>query len=144
MKIFLLALALAGFNLVVLAQNTETATEQTAHFSEIYFEKSVHDYGTIAHNSNGLYEFEFENKGTAPLLITHATSSCGCTVPDYPKTPFAPGEKGKIAVRYDTKRIGAFHKSVTLRTNAKNAPSVMLYIKGEVKHITKEEDALPK
>jgi hypothetical protein len=119
------ALAFVGF-----AQTPATEGEARA---EIYFEKTVHDFGAIPQKGNGTYEFEFTNTGSAPLVLSNATSSCGCTVPNYPKTPIAPGEKGKITVRYDTNRMGGFHKSVTVTSNAKAAPNVVLYIKGEVK-----------
>ncbi|MDR2938251.1 MAG: DUF1573 domain-containing protein [Prevotellaceae bacterium] len=118
------ALAFVGF-----AQAPAAEGEARA---EIFFEKTVHDFGAIAQRSNGTYEFEFTNTGSAPLLLTNANSSCGCTVPNYPKTPIAPGEKGKITVKYDTNRMGGFHKSVTVTSNAKAAPSVVLYIKGSV------------
>lgn len=120
------ALAFVGF---AQAPATEGAN------AEIYFEKTVHDFGAIPQRGNGVYEFEFTNTGAAPLVLSNASSSCGCTVPNYPKTPIAPGEKGKITVKYDTNRMGGFHKSVTVTSNAKAAPSVVLYIKGEVKAV---------
>ncbi|MGL4364113.1 MAG: DUF1573 domain-containing protein [Bacteroidales bacterium] len=141
MNKFFLSLVAISLSLLSFAQESTDKDAAPKDAAEIYFEKSVHDYGVIPHKGNGIYEFEFENRGNLPLLITNASSSCGCTVPDYPKTPILPGEKGKISVSYDTKRLGAFHKSVTLRTNASNAPSVMLYIKGEVKHIQGEAKA---
>ena len=132
MKKFLLSVSLvAALAFVGFAQ--ESATEEPR--AEIYFEKTVHDFGAIAHQGNGTYEFEFVNKGNAPLVLSNASSSCGCTVPNYPKTPIAPGEKGKVTVRYDTNRIGGFSKTVTVTSNAKSAPSVVLYIKGEVKTV---------
>lgn len=100
---------------------------------EIYFEKTVHDFGAISHRGNGTCEFVFTNTGKVPLLLTNASASCGCTVPSYDKTPIAPGATGKVTVRYDTNRIGGFHKSITITSNAKTNPNVVLYIKGEVK-----------
>ena len=129
------ALTFAGF-----AQ--APAAEEEAR-AEIYFEKTVHDFGTILQKGDGAYQFEFSNTGNAPLLLSNATSSCGCTVPSYPKTPVAPGEKGTIVVKYDTNRVGSFHKSVTVSSNAKSAPSVVLYIKGEVKAVPAEPAAAP-
>ncbi len=96
------------------------------------FEQTTHDFGVVEHKGNGTYDFEFTNTGSIPLVISNATATCGCTVPSYPKTPIAPGEKAKITVRYDTNRIGAFNKAVTVTSNAK-VPSVVLTIKGEVK-----------
>lgn len=98
----------------------------------IEFEKDVHDYGTIKQHGNGVYEFKFKNTGTEPLTISNAKGSCGCTVPEWPKEPIAPGESGSIKVKYDTKRVGPFGKSVTLQSNAVNEPTKTIRIKGNV------------
>jgi hypothetical protein len=90
------------------------------------------DYGTIAHNADGKREFVFTNNGTAPLVITNAQGSCGCTVPSSPKEPIAPGAKGVIGVNYDTARVGAFTKTVTISSNAAGQPTKVLTIKGNV------------
>jgi len=95
------------------------------------FEQTTVDYGDIEQNSDPLRVFNFVNDGDAPLIIKHAKGSCGCTVPRYPKEPIMPGENAVIEVRYDTKRIGPFNKSIRLTTNVKEQP-IMLYIKGKV------------
>ena len=89
------------------------------------------DYGKIKQNSEGTHEFVFKNSGNNPLIITNVKSSCGCTVPTYPKEPVKKGNKGNIHVKYDTKRIGVFNKTITVYSNAKNSP-IKLRIKGEV------------
>ena len=61
-----------------------------------------------------------------------ATGSCGCTVPDAPKEPIAPGAKAVIKVKYDTNRVGPFTKTVTVTSNASATPKT-LTIKGDVK-----------
>ena len=104
----------------------------------IEFEKDVHDYGTIQQNANGTYEFKFTNTGNEPLTISNAKGSCGCTVPEWPKEPIAPGESGVIKVKYDTKRVGPFGKSVTLQSNATNEPTKTLRIKGKVEKASDE------
>ena len=106
------------------------------------FETMEIDYGTIAQNSDPLRVFKFTNDGTEPLVIKAAKGSCGCTVPSYPKQPILPGESATIEVRYDTKRIGPFQKTVTLTTNEANETHT-LRIKGKVEPNTATEDALP-
>jgi len=95
------------------------------------FEQTTVDYGEIEQNSDPLRTFKFMNDGSEPLIIKHAKGSCGCTVPKYPKEPIMPGENAVIEVRYDTKRLGPFNKSIRLTTNVKDQP-IMLYIKGKV------------
>lgn len=99
----------------------------------ITVDKEVHDYGTIENGSNGTCVFTITNTGNAPLIISLCKGSCGCTVPECTKEPIAPGASSEITVKYDTKREGPFHKSVTITSNAVNAPSKTVKIKGDVK-----------
>ena len=89
------------------------------------------DYGTIQQNAEPYRQFQFTNTGDAPLIISNAKGSCGCTVPEWPKEPIQPGESNVIKVRYATNRIGKFSKTVTLTTNDAEGQHV-LRIKGEV------------
>lgn len=100
--------------------------------SSFFVDKAVIDYGQIKKGSDGTRFFTLTNNSKdTPLIIKNAVGSCGCTVPTYPKAPIAPGKEAKIKVKYDTQRLGAFKKSVTLYTNAEEGQKV-LYIKGEV------------
>ena len=96
------------------------------------FDNETIDYGNIAHNADGKREFTFTNNGNKPLIITNTQGSCGCTVPTSPKDPILPGAKGVIGVKYDTNRVGAFEKSVTVTSNAEGAPTKVIKIKGTV------------
>lgn len=107
--------------------------------SQIAFEDDVHDFGTINQGGNGVYEFKFKNSGKEPLIIQSAQGSCGCTVPLWPKEPIKPGSSNKIKVSYDTNRIGAFTKTVTVTSNDTNSPTKVLTIKGTVKESPKVE-----
>lgn len=99
---------------------------------EMEFEVSTHDYGNIPQNVPAEVRFKFKNIGAAPLIISNAEGSCGCTVPEWPKEPIGPGKTGEIKVIYDAKKVGAFQKSVTITSNDPNSPAE-LRIKGEVK-----------
>lgn len=128
----LLFVLFAFVSLSLGAQESSTVTPVSdAGSAVITFESTEVDYGTIEQNSDPHRAFTFTNTGDAPLIITNAKGSCGCTVPSYPKEPIMPGESNEIKVRYDTKRIGSFSKSITLTTNA-TTESVVLRIKGKV------------
>lgn len=99
--------------------------------AKIEFKTDVIDYGTIEKGADGLRVFEFTNTGTAPLIISRVTSTCGCTVPKKPERPILPGEKGEIEVKYDTQRVNPIRKTITVLSNA-DTPTVALKIKGEV------------
>ncbi|MBI1288671.1 MAG: DUF1573 domain-containing protein [Flavobacteriales bacterium] len=121
------------FALVALFATTTFAfaQEEAAGGAAFKFESETIDYGTIENGSDGNREFKFTNVGTEPLIISNAKGSCGCTTPDWPKEPIAPGKSAVIKVHYDTKRTGNFTKTVTLTSNASEATKV-LTIKGSV------------
>lgn len=110
----------------------QAVAQEVQNGAKIEFKKDVHDYGTIENGANGECTFEFKNTGNAPLIISNAKGSCGCTVPSWPKEPIAPGASSKITVKYDTKRAGAINKSVTITSNAVNEPTKVIRIKGNV------------
>lgn len=76
----------------------------------------------IKKGSNGVREFYFTNTSEQVITISKANGSCGCTVPEFPKDPIAPGAGGVIKVTYDTNRQGAFTKFVYV--TASGAPEV--------------------
>ncbi len=100
----------------------------------IKFDKTTHNFGTFS-EKNSVQEctFTFTNAGDAPLVINQAVASCGCTVPQYTKTPIAPGAKGTIKVTYNGagKIPGHFKKSITVRTNG-SVEMTRLYVEGDM------------
>lgn len=130
MKTTILSLALLfGAFTGLKAQDAQPANPNAP---EIAFDTEVIDYGTIEHNADGNRVFKFKNTGKEPLIITNCTGSCGCTVPTWPKEPIKPGASGEIKVKYDTGRVGAFEKTVTVNSNAKTNTKI-LKIKGLIK-----------
>jgi hypothetical protein len=77
--------------------------------------------------------FKFTNVGNQPLVINQAVASCGCTVPEYTKTPIPPGGKGRVEVTYNGKGKfpGHFKQSITIRTNGIYAVT-RIYIEGNM------------
>lgn len=122
-KSFLLSVALfLGLSLGAQAQ------------AEITFDKTVHNFGKFSEaNPRVSCVFTYTNTGDKPLVINQAVASCGCTVPQYTKTPVRPGEKGEIKVTYNGagKFPGHFKKSITVRTNGK-VEMTRLYVEGDM------------
>lgn len=121
-----------GLLVMVAGMAKAQETKAVVNGPEIEFEKVVHDYGEVPYNGNGECEFRFTNTGNEPLIIQKPKSSCGCTVPSWPKEPILPGESDVIKVTYKTTRVGAINKSVTVTSNAKTNGTVVLRIKGKV------------
>ncbi len=102
--------------------------------AQIKFDKTTHNFGTFSESQPKVScAFTFTNIGEQPLVINQAIASCGCTVPEYTKTPVQPGEKGEIKVTYNGtgKFPGHFKKSITVRTNGA-VEMTRLYIEGDM------------
>ncbi|MCU0341518.1 MAG: DUF1573 domain-containing protein [Spirosomaceae bacterium] len=93
--------------------------------------ETEHNFGQIKQGKPVTAEFAFTNTGEAPLVISKAYGSCGCTGVDYPKEPIMPGAKGIIKATFNAAAKGAFNKTVTIESNAETGFTT-LNIKGEV------------
>jgi hypothetical protein len=123
----ILTLFLASFSI---AQNLENQSSPT---TTIEFEENEFDWGTITQGEKVSYVFKFTNTGNEPLLIKKAKGSCGCTVPQWPKAPIAPGEQGEISVVFNSKgKMGKQSKRVTITANT-DPGQTFLTVKGEIK-----------
>ncbi len=117
---------------LMMAFTTLTAMAQKP--AEIKFDKTSHNFGTFSEkNPKVTCTFTYTNVGEQPLVINQAIASCGCTVPEYTKTPVQPGEKGEIKVTYNGagKFAGHFKKSISIRTNG-TVELTRLYIEGDM------------
>jgi hypothetical protein len=100
--------------------------------SEIVFREYEHNFGKVSEGEKISYVFTFDNKGTSDLVISSATTTCGCTVPKYDSKPIAPGGSGSLEVVFNTSgRSGMQTKTITVKSNAK-IPVVLLKITAEV------------
>lgn len=107
-------------------------TPQQIPMPAITFERTEFDFGRIYEGEKVKYNFKFTNTGNSDLIITSAKGSCGCTVPDYPKTPIKAGEGGSISVEFNSAgRKGQQNKTITISTNAQ-PPTVVLTIRAMV------------
>ena len=101
------------------------------------FSSDNHDFGNVPEGTMATYEFKFKNTGNQPVVIANVQASCGCTTPDWTKTPILPGKNGIIKAMYSSAgRPGVFNKTVTVTSNATD-PSKVLSIKGTV--LTKDQ-----
>ncbi len=91
-------------------------------YSEITFDKILHDFGNISEGEVVNTIFKFTNTGDNDLYIVDAIASCGCTVPKYPKnTPIEPGNTGEIEVKFDSSgRPNLQTKLIKISTNTES------------------------
>jgi len=112
------------------ATNLETAKERDAKISLgsaiIEFDTKNYDFGTV--NEGDVVEgvFKVANKGKTDLIITDASASCGCTVPEWPKEAIKPGDSAEIKFSFNSSgRTGKQSKTITLQTNTANVKEIV-------------------
>ena len=120
----------------VKVENVEMAQQRDEAATKIpvmSFEETEFDFGEIEQGTPVEKVFTFKNTGDGPLIITNASSSCGCTIPQYPENePIAPGESGEILVKFNGSGMNAVNKTVRLITNTEKGTE-QLRIKAFVK-----------
>lgn len=122
-KVILLATAFV-FSLAVMAQNQKPD-------DVIKVNAETHNFGKIKQNVPVTYFFEITNTSDKPIVIESATASCGCTVPEKPAQPIAPGKTDKVKVVYNAATLGPISKDVYLKIAGIDQQKV-LHITGEV------------
>ncbi len=96
------------------------------------FEAATLDFGTIVDGETVNRIFKFKNTGSEPLIISDAKGSCGCTVPQKPTAPIAPGDSGEITVSFNSKgKPGQRSQKVTITANT-NPAQTFVYLNGMV------------
>jgi hypothetical protein len=117
---------------VVFNPNSASGNENKDLLPVIKFDESEHDFGRILEGETVSYEFAFTNTGKSDLLIADVSTSCGCTVPSYPKAPLRPGEKGIVKVTFNSQgRRGYQTKNVIVVSNTQPNTTI-LKIKAQV------------
>lgn len=132
---FLLAMLFASCDIRNQREKTNIAhTEQPGgnYITKVQMIDSVYDFGQVTDGEQVVFSYRFKNGGDHPLIISSATASCGCTVPEKPEQPIATGEMGFIKVVFDSKgRVGPVHKEIRVQSNADPSFPV-LQLRGEV------------
>ncbi len=127
MKKYVLFLAVAAFIFSCDIKKKDKIADDAAKQQEMALKDSTtvqiidsaYNFGKVTDGEKVEYNYRFKNTGDKPLVVTNATASCGCTVPQKPEKPILPGETGFIKVVFDSKgRVGAAHKTITVTSNA--------------------------
>ena len=119
------------------SQSNNGNNDKKAAATEIAFQETEHDFGTIDQHSKAEYAFIFRNTGKEPLIVSNVQTSCGCTVPDWTRDPVGKKKLGLVKIHYRTEVPGSFVKTIRVYCNASNSP-IMLKIRGTV--VTKTDN----
>ena len=115
-------LMIAALVVSTVAAYAQSATTASKNGPVLTWDKSTHDFGTMAQGDVLEHTFKFTNTGNEPLVITNVQVSCGCTTPKgWPRDPVMPGGSGELTVAFNsTGKMGAQTKPVTIVSNAIN------------------------
>ncbi len=132
MKKYLTLFLLISASLYSVAQNTNTATQNTTAPGQtvLQLKETEHDFSRIPQGKPVYYDFEIVNTGKEPLKLNDVHASCGCTTPEWSPEPIAPGATAKIKVGYNAAAEGYFEKFITITYNTNQTEQ--LKIKGTV------------
>lgn len=109
-----------GGTISSIIRNPATANQplDTVNVAKISFAEEEFNFGEVEEGEEVVHVFRFTNTGKVPLLITDARSTCGCTVPSYPREAIAPGAGGELKVVFNTlNKQEAQRKEVTITAN---------------------------
>jgi hypothetical protein len=96
--------------------------------TSIAFKDSILHKGKIEEGQKLDVEFEFTNTGSEMLIIKNVSASCGCTIPEKPEAPIAPGQSGKIKATFDSRgRAGLNQKAITVVANTKETVHTLIF-----------------
>ena len=105
-----------------------TAGSANQPLTTIIFKDSILHKGKIEEGQTLDVEFEFTNTGTEMLIIKNVSASCGCTIPEKPEEPIAPGQSGKIKATFDSRgRVGLNQKAITVVANTKETVHTLIF-----------------
>jgi len=138
-KIIILAIVALSFSACRNANNStaqvtgsDSAVVASPDAPVIAFERDIFDFKKIKQGESVQHDFKFKNDGKSPLIISNATATCGCTVPEFPKEPILPGKEGVVKVVFNsTGKEGMQDKVVTINSNA-NPTIATVHLVGEV------------
>ncbi len=98
---------------------TFTAFAQEKAGPVIEFQEKSIDFGDITQGDKVEHTFVFKNTGDTPLLIQNVAVTCGCTAPNWPKEPIAPGTTGELKVVFNSAgKMGKQNSVVRVYSNA--------------------------
>jgi len=110
----------------------QTAEVPTGPTTTMTFKETEFDFGTITEGEKVSHTYLFTNTGSEPLILSNAKGSCGCTVPQWPREPIAPGETAEVTVEFNSaNKRGKKNQKVTITANT-TPPQTFIYLKGEV------------
>ena len=103
--------------------------EEPINGPKIVFLEEKYEFGDIIQGDVIEHVFEFKNSGNAPLILQDVKTTCGCTVPEWPRAPLPPGATAELRVKFNSAgKVGIQNKVITVISNATNQTSRVMIV----------------
>ena len=114
-------------------EEKDKAKNDTANFTTLqWLDSTTTNLGKLKKDKSIEITYRFKNTGTKNLVIESVSAQCGCTIPEKPEQPFAPGQEGVIKAKYNGSGHGAITKQIYVRANTKPEMDHTLTFRGEI------------
>lgn len=112
------------------AANDKVTIIDTTNYTSIqWLDDTIQEMGEIIEGQEVEVAFRFKNIGNYPLIISNVSAQCGCTIPETPTEPIAPGKEGKIKAKFNSDNRGGTLNSKEVYVDANTNPlrSVLVF-----------------
>ena len=124
----------AGSTHELTAEDKQKALADSTNYTTMeWIDPTTKDLGKLNKDENLEITFRFKNTGNKNLIIESVSAQCGCTIPEKPGQPYAPGEEGIIRARYNGSGNGTISKEIYVKANTSPSVNHTLTFKGEIK-----------
>lgn len=115
------------------AEQKQQAMIDSTNFTTLeWIDPIVKDLGKLVKDQSIEITYRFKNTGSKILVIENVTAPCGCTIPEKPEQPIAPGEEGMIKAKFNGSGKGTINKTISVRANTSPAVDHTLTFTGEI------------
>lgn len=86
-----------------------------------WLDSTEQNLGKLERGQVAEISWKFKNTGNKPLYVTSVRASCGCTIPEKPNEPIAPGATSLIKAKFNsTNFTGHVIKEIYVEANNSN------------------------
>lgn len=111
----------------------DSAIADSTNYTTIEWIDSIHtNLGKMVKDQTIEVSYRFKNTGSKNLVFQSVSASCGCTIPEKPEKPFAPGEEGVIRAKYNGSGNGHIFKQIFVKANTKPMTDHTLTFEGDM------------
>lgn len=115
-------------------EEKQAALRDSSKFTTIqWVDSTTKNLGKLVKDQTIEVTFRFKNTGKNNLIFESVTAGCGCTIPEKPERPYAPGEEGEIKAKFNGTGKGTITKPIYVRANTSPGVDHTLTFTGEIK-----------